>query len=174
MIVSYDTTDFNLIHTLVGKYISFMKQMTPIQEEKESKQSFNKRQEYARGVIDTFAEAFEIAIASCRSARYGARIPVLPVPPGYEIQNTLFPALDEAYRLAKTAGKFDDTLFWEGVEPIIEQYIYTPELEELLDRERRQAILKGEEEPLDGDADWLEEVARSHEAKAADIRSRLP
>lgn len=99
---------------------------------------------------------------------------ILPVPPGYEIQNTLFPALDEAYRLAKTGGKFDDTLFWEGVEPIIEQYIYTPELEELLERHRRQAILKGEEESLGGDIDWLEEEARSHEAKAADIRSRLP
>lgn len=175
MQVSYSGKQNDVIRMLVGRYTAKFGDMHPIKREDESQQAYKLRASYGRGIAHAFADAFEVVIASVRISRYGDRLEPIPSPPAFEIGADLLPAIDAGWTAAQNKdGKTRDVAaFYEALEPVLEKYIFPPNLEEQWELARRKAVLDGQEPPEDGDQGWLDEKAAQLEKRAADIRSML-
>jgi hypothetical protein len=163
---------------LIGVYTGNLTEMYPTQSEGESNQAYNKRVQFGKGMRDAFAECFQVTVASVRISHYGAYMQSIPCPPSYEIMVDLIPAIEAGWKAAMDTssgrnGVRDIAAFYEALEPFLADYIFPDKLEEQMERQRREMVLVGEEEPIEGDAEWIEEKAVQMEQRAADIRARL-
>lgn len=174
MELRFEVEGFDEGFLLVNKYLVNIGAVYPKQKDNESTQAYNKRVEYGRGFRSAFAECFEVYVAASRVGRYGARAGSVPAPVAFEIENTLFPALEAAWTEASKHKKEDQNdFFWEVFHPVLEEFMFPAALEEQDESFRRQAILNGTEEPEPDDKEWLNEEADALERRAADIRKRF-
>lgn len=74
--------------------------------------------------------------------------------------------LDDWQDCKDKANDTPDRDYWEFFWPIIDGLISDPELEKWLEGKRRERVLIGEEEPVEGDTEWLLEEARKHDDEA--------
>lgn len=170
-----DELGFDVIYLTVDRYCALLKTMQPTQREGESKQAFAKRQEYGRGMQDTFAEILELLIADARIFRYGTRIKKMPVPAEFEIMSDLLPAVAQAWLdgVATPGSDVEVASGMEAVTTILNAYIFPTELEAGFETLRRKAILDGEETPDPGDREWLMLEAEKLENSATNIRAMV-
>jgi len=178
MEMRFEVASFDEGYELVGKYVSNWAKIYPERNaDAESVQAYKRREEYGRGFRSALAECFEVYIAASRVARYGLRSASIPVPPAFEIEMNLFPAIDGAWLEASKAHKGSKgemiTFFWEVFTPILQLYMFASNLDEQDESFRRQHVLNGTEEPEPDDDKWLDEEAAELEKRAADIRKRF-
>lgn len=176
MKAGYDSSGHDIVHSMIVKYIHALREIHPDRDASTSAQAHGKKVAAGAGMKRAFGEAFEVAIATVRIARYGDLLDSVTVPFGYEIEATLFPALEQAYYDTKNeeTGAWDSSLFWEAVKPDLDNYIFSDDLQQLHFKKRRQAILAGTIQPEPSDRSWMEEEANNLEKRAFDIRNGLP
>jgi hypothetical protein len=165
-------SDPNVILNVIQRYLGG--ELSVTKRDGESTMAFKRREIAIESRHDAYSEALECLIAAAR-ANYFNKWESVPMVPAYEVRVQLLPALRSLWRDKKyqNMNTHERDVFWEGIQEEVARYIITPQLLEDEAKRHRAAVLKGSEEAVEADKEWLTQEAEELRAKAAKLEAGL-